>query len=1086
MQFPLSARRAPATWGSGRPLRLRVDSRGPCPYDAARVNNGSIRRPVFLGVSLCFLLSGAAGLVYQVAWSKSLGLVFGNTVYATATVLAVFMGGLALGSAILSRWAESREDAVALYGWIELSVAATGALSLLGLAGVRSLYVTAYPALGGSTAALVALRFVGAALVLFLPTFLMGATLPILVQGVTRRSEELGARVSRLYWVNTLGAVLGTFSSGFWLIPSYGLRATVGVAVALNLAAGLLALLLARINRQVPAPAADEKPAGQPLFTSHESPVTSHESFLLVTFATVGATAIIYEVSWTRLLATTIGSSTYAFTLMLGTFLVGIVLGSALFEIWAARGRPVTLGTYAATQTAIALAALAFLVFYQRMPELIPGYLKGTDGSFAGLLKLQFTLSALAMLPAALAFGFNFPAVTMLIAGRPGTSVHGAAVGRAYAANTLGAIAGAVIAGFWLVPLVGAFRLVGFAAAANLLLAMLLVWRKQPRSLVSVGLQAALLLFAGWVAVTGAFYNRDIAVFNAVLYWNLYNDNLTLEEMARTNDVVFAEDGLNATISVVRSEDYISIRTNGKVDASNQDVLTQLMLGHLGGVLHPAPKRALVIGFGSGMTAASLAAYPTMEHITVVEIEPAVIHAAALLESLNRGVLRDPRVRVVLEDARSFLLTTREQYDLIISEPSNPWIAGVATLFTDEYYREARARLNPGGLFIQWVQAYSLFPDDFRMVLGTMAPHFAKASLWRGEASDFILVGMADARPLTLDRARAVWDIPAIHADFKRLGMQSPEGILAYHRLDDVDLRAMIGAIYKNTDDQTRLEYNAPRALLASGIEDQNREQVWKHRTSAVPRDVQVADANQALAAAAETLIALDETDDAEKFIDALEHAPDSLQLEMLRGSLAFQRSRFASAKEHFQSALVLDPKSLDAACELGVLARKQFDYDNAQLLFGQVLARDPEHLPALDGLFQMESNRKHYAKAAEIRERMVTVRGKANASDLKHLGEMYLQAGDWVRAEQNFRALLAIEPHSYSAHRNLGEMLLVRKDWPAAKDMLEFVVRFSPDNEVKVYQLLSSAYQNLGRPAEARAILEKGRRIFPKDNSLK
>ena len=161
------------------------------------MNNGSIGRPLFFGVSLCFLLSGAAGLVYQVAWSKSLGLIFGNTVYATATVLAVFMGGLALGSAVLSRWAESRDDAIALYGRIELAVALTGALSLLGLAGVRSLYVGAYASLSGSTAALVALRFLGAAIVLFLPTFLMGATLPILVKGVTRTSEELGARVSR-------------------------------------------------------------------------------------------------------------------------------------------------------------------------------------------------------------------------------------------------------------------------------------------------------------------------------------------------------------------------------------------------------------------------------------------------------------------------------------------------------------------------------------------------------------------------------------------------------------------------------------------------------------------------------------------------------------------------------------------------------------------------------------------------------------------------------------------------------------------------------------------------------------------------
>jgi spermidine synthase len=1047
------------------------------------VNNRPISQALFLGVSLCFFISGAAGLVYQVAWSKSLGLIFGNTVYATATVLAVFMGGLALGSALLGRWSDRRVNAVALYGWIELAVAAAGALSLLGLTWVRSLYLAAHPVLGGSTAALVALRFLGAGLVLFLPTFLMGGTLPILVNGLTRTSEELGARVSRLYWVNTLGAVAGTFGSGFWLIPRYGLRFTVAVAVALNILAGVISLALSKLSRQDAAVTENASAA-------HEAPGTGRpehvpEGFLLGAFAAVGATAMVYEICWTRLLATTIGSSTYAFTLMLGTFLAGLVLGSAVFERWLARGREITLGTFAATQTVTALAALAFIVFFQRLPELVPLFLRGAEGSFEAWVKLQFTVSALAMLPAALGFGFNFPVVTMLIAGRPGSTRHGAGVGRACAANTLGAIAGAVLAGFWLVPLAGAFRLVGFAAAVNVLLALLLLAQRTPRRIPTLALHGAVLLFVGWVAVSGAFYNRDLSTFNAILYWDRYNERLSLAEMAATNDVVFAEDGLNANISVVRSEDYISLRTNGKVDASNQDVLTQLLLGHIGGAFHPAPRRALVIGFGSGMTVAALAAYQAVERITVVEIEPAVIRAAPLLESLNRGILRDARVRVVLEDARSFLLTTREQFDVIISEPSNPWIAGVATLFTDEYYREARARLAPGGMFVQWVQAYSLFPEDFRMVLGTLAPHFAQASLWRGESSDYILVGLSEPRLLTLEGVRAGWHNAAIRADYERLGISRPEGFLAFHRLDDVDLRQMIGAVPKNTDDHTRLEYNAPRALLAAGIEDKNRAIIWQHR-SAAPRDVHTEDAPAALLAAAETLLNLEETDDAENLVGALKDAPESAALHMARGRLLFQRSKFASAREAFKLALALDPQALDPAVKMGIAARKQFDYASAELLFRQVLNRDPDGLSALEGMFALEKSRQRYAAAAQWRERLVEAQGFASAEDWKHLGEMYLQAGNHAAAEKSFRALLAVEPYSYSGHRNLGEMLLLRQDWQGARPLLEFVVRFNPDQEAKVYRLLAQVYRNLGRLGDARSILEKGRRIFPNDTSLK
>ncbi|HWQ03066.1 MAG TPA: fused MFS/spermidine synthase, partial [Candidatus Nitrosotenuis sp.] len=290
------------------------------------MTNASTFRLRIFGVFLCFFLSGAAGLIYQVAWGKALGQVFGNTVYAIATVLAVFMGGLALGSAYLGRISERVNNPVALYGWIEMIIAGAGALSLAGLALVRQIYFAAYQEFSGSMITLLALRFFGAAIVLLLPTFLMGGTLPILVQGLTLSSAELGRRVSRLYWVNTLGAVAGTFTAGFFLLPMLGLRQTVGVAVALNVLAGAISLLMARgMSRKVEGSAIAESAApveSAPLVTPFH---------LLAGFALVGATAMAYEICWTRLLSTAVGSSTYAFTLMLGTFLAGIVLGSLLF-----------------------------------------------------------------------------------------------------------------------------------------------------------------------------------------------------------------------------------------------------------------------------------------------------------------------------------------------------------------------------------------------------------------------------------------------------------------------------------------------------------------------------------------------------------------------------------------------------------------------------------------------------------------------------------------------------------------------------------------------------------------------------------
>src|SRR6266566_3721718 len=296
----------------------------------------SLPRQKFLPILACFFFSGAAGLIYQVAWGKALGLIFGHTVYAIATVIAVFMAGLAGGSAYIGPWSEHRAKPVTLYAWIEFLVAATGAFSLAGLAGVRSLYVAAYPSVSGLQPLLLALRFFGATVVLFIPTFLMGGTLPILIRGITRNSAELGFRVSQLYWVNTLGAVAGTLISGFVLLPALGLRVTVASAVVLNMLAGLIALQIAKEPRNQRG----VKGSSSIVTSAAANPQQPTFSLLLILFPVVGSTAFAYEIAWTRLLAITISSSTYAFTLMLATFLAGTVIGSAFFQFFfASSGR---------------------------------------------------------------------------------------------------------------------------------------------------------------------------------------------------------------------------------------------------------------------------------------------------------------------------------------------------------------------------------------------------------------------------------------------------------------------------------------------------------------------------------------------------------------------------------------------------------------------------------------------------------------------------------------------------------------------------------------------------------------------------
>ena len=1057
----------------------------------------SSRRFALSGLLVCFFFSGAAGLIYQVAWSKALGLIFGHTAYAVATVLAVFMGGLAAGSAWLGRWGERSDRPLALYGWIEIGVALSGAVSLAGLAGVRAVYIEAYPLASGHSATLLALRFVGAALVLFLPTFLMGATLPVLVRGLARDSAELGTRLARLYSVNTAGAVAGTLTAGFLFLPILGLRRTLGVAVALNLLAGGIALRISRHEPILVARTISEDAAFPRERNLTKSAMPSR--FLYICFALVGATAMAYEIGWTRLLSTQLGSSTYAFTLMLATFLTGIVIGSALFERWN-RHHETTEATFAYTQTFTALTALGFLILFPRLIEVLPPILRATHESFRGLVLAQFVTSALAMLPAAVVFGFNFPAVLLLAAGpqsnetpdpascqnraRARLGARNNIIGRAYAWNTFGAILGATATGFWLLPRLGSFHLLAATALTNLVLAAVISAVSVPRRLLRLAIHGALLVAVGFIGFSHYFYDPAVAAFNTVMYWNLYDRPLTLRENAHLVDIVYFADGLNSTISVARTDGYISLRTNGKVDASNHDVTTQRLLGHLGALAHP-PRRVLLIGFGSGMTASALASYPDLERLDVVEIEPAVISAAPLLTELNRNVLHDPRVHVTLDDARNFLFTTHERYDLIVSEPSNPWIAGVATLFTREFYRAAQARLVPGGALVQWLQAYSLYPDDLRMVLATFLSEFHGATLWHGDAPDLILMAPSTSPEEILKRTHALYSNPSLNDEFKQLGMDDPAGLFGFYMLDDAGLRKFSSGAQINTDDLTLLEYHAPRSLLIHGLEDKNRAAILLAQTDALPEGFPQEQRDAALAQAATTSLNAEDAEGADRFLRALDHRPVTAGIAIARGRAALAHSNFRIAYHSFDAALVIDPNSVPAAWGRAETDRHFGNNEKARQAFRHILERDPNNLQALESLRRLATDFSQWPEAEELERRLIAADPHAGAAAYAQVADTLLRAGDSGRAYKAMQDCLALDSYNFQTHLNLGSLLLTQKKWAEARQHLEFVRRYFPDSDVGTYTLLFQADNALGDPRAAAEAVRFGLRMFPGNSDL-
>jgi len=589
------------------------------------------------------------------------------------------------------------------------------------------------------------------------------------------------------------------------------------------------------------------------------------------------------------------------------------------------------------------------------------------------------------------------------------------------------------------------------------------------------------------IVTSGAFYNRALATFGAALYYPLHAKGVSLEEMAETNDVLFAADGPNATVAVIQSEDYLALRIDGKVDASNLDMRTQLLLGHLPAFFHPHLRRVLVIGFGSGMTLAALARYSEIERLDCAEIEPRVIRAAGYLEKLNGGVLQDPRVHIILDDARNFLATTRERYDVISSEPSNPWVAGVANLYTSEFYREAAARLAPGGLFVQWVQGYSLESSDLRMVIRTFASEFPLVTLWRGESKDYLLLGQVEMTPLSLDRLRAVWKQPQLQEDFRKLGLDRPEGLLAYHKLDNSDLRRFAEGAPWNTDDLTLLEFRAPRSLFAEDLANKNRSSIWSFRSNVLPTDVaSIGPPDLAWLSAAETSLTLGDAAAAKHFMKPFEiRAVLTPDVELMNGRIELSEQNFEAATDSFRVARQLDPQSLEIEATLARAMLGSGDSGDAERLLSHVLAVDPKQKDAIDGMLELNTMKKDWREAARWQAERIELDPTLGCREYVRLGRDYLRAGDEADGLRWLGKALERDSYCHPAHRTLAEHAIAKRNWAEAKAHLESLERYGPDEDPSVYSSLAGVELALGDKDASREVLRKGLRIFPGDATL-
>jgi spermidine synthase len=752
-----------------------------------------------------FFLSGASALIYELIWQRLLNLVFGVSTLAVSAVLAAFMGGLALGGLLFGRRADRTAHPLRLYAWLEGGIAASALLVPPAFALLTSVYTSLYSWLQPGLWVGACIRFVLALAVLLVPATLIGGTLPVMGQLAARGGTRLTAGFSLFYGINTLGAVLGAALTGFVLLRFLGMRQTLWLAVGINLFVALVAGLRSRrerANNQSTEPESTEPWQATGLLPArHNAGIKPAVRWVAVVCAAcTGATSLGFEVAWTRILGIFTSNSAYTFALVLTVMLLGLALGS-LVQAWWSRWPGSSYSRLALVQWLLAGVTLATLPFFRAAPAWLDRWCDGTSTMVVFWGELLLTAGAL-LLPAVL-MGMSFPLLAAPMAGN--SQPFGSWLGRVYAVNTLGGVAGAFLTGFALIPGLGIRNTLGLLVAVNLGIALIgwvcaagsrVVWRLLP------GVSMILVAGFAWACLPpGEFLKSPVCWPRTLLYYR---------------------EGNNATVSVVKEGDGSrSIMVDGQPVAGTlgTSVIDQKMLAHLPLLLHPRPGRALTVGFGSGGTSYSMSLHGI--DVDCVEIERAVPGAARHFISENQGILANPHFHLILDDARSWLRVAPVRYDVIVTDCTNIQYKSNGDLYTVDYFRLMKERLTAGGIAAAWVPANGIGGADLKTLLRSFREVFPHTSIWfmNTLATDFlIVVGTPGGLQIDLDQWRERMARPGVQQDLAAVGLADPCRLAYTCLAAGADLDAYLGPGPLNSDDRPVLSYSTYGATFQKTI----------------------------------------------------------------------------------------------------------------------------------------------------------------------------------------------------------------------------------------------------------------------------
>jgi spermidine synthase len=776
---------------------------------------------------VAFVLSGAAGLIYESIWTRYLGLFVGHDAYAQIIVLVIFLGGMSLGAMLISRWSERLSNPLHGYVAVEFLVGCIGLFFHDVFQSVTAwAYHALYPSLAGS-GGLTAAKWAIAGSLILPQSILLGATFPLMSAGVLRLgARRPGRTLAMLYFANSLGASIGVLVAGFYLVELAGLPGTLLTASMLNLAVAAVTMSVIVVSRRSESPAKDTPSLVSTIRSTATPKGETRRLELLLLFTSFGTAvaSFIYEIDWIRMLALVLGSATHSFELMLSAFILGLALGAWWIRSRADRLKsPLhTLGLVQWIMGTLALATLPLYVLSFEWTATLLATFARTDAGYNGFTLARYGLCLVVMLPATFCAGMTLPLLTQTL------MKHGSgerAIGAVYGWNTLGSIIGVIAGGLVLLPVIGLKLMLIAGASLDMAIGVLLLWQARPVTHRRGRLALITSLALGIIVVLIASRTKLEA---NLLASGVFRNGVILKPKDR--EVMFYQDGRTATVSVsrLRNSGVISLATNGKVEGSLtpawyqacdsatvagpllHDAATQTLVPMVPLAYTPQARSAAIIGQGTGMSSHLLLADSALRELVTVEIEPQMIAGSRVFYPANRRVFDDPRSRIVIDDAKSYFASTQRQYDLIISEPSNPWVSGVSGLFTTEFYRRIKGYLTQDGVFGQWLQVYELDDQLVLSVLAGIHQNFRSYELYLAPNSDILVV--ASNRESLPAPDWSVFGSPVLRKDLCNFIPLTPAVLDALHLVGRGELEPLLASMTQpNSDYYPVLDLGAER-----------------------------------------------------------------------------------------------------------------------------------------------------------------------------------------------------------------------------------------------------------------------------------